>query len=460
VVRKPIIQTPEGKKHTMEGSPTRLLLVDDEPHFCRVMAMHLEDEGYQVITTTQATEALEYFQREPFHLIITDLKMPGMDGLTFLEGIRDISPSVPVIVLTAYGTVETAVQAMKLGAFDYILKPVDVDELKIVVARALHIQEITRENVALKASLGAMYRDFTLVAESPAMQKLIPFISKAAEVDAHVLIRGETGTGKELVARVTHAGSPRREAPFVVVDCAFLDPGAVEDTLFEKDQGKAELARGGTLLLDQVEELSLKAQARLLRYLEEQRKAETPQARVMATTTKNLEEMVTEGVFRQELLYRLRILEITVPPLRERKEDIPILLNYFLKRYSDRLNAPVERVSSKTMELLMAYPWPGNVRELENVIEGALALCEEGERILSEKHLPPWMGAEDKEKGAWKGSLIDTVESLEQELIIQALRECGGNQTRAAEKLGITRRMLQYKMKKYEIKAKRFLDRQ
>ncbi len=441
----------------MKDNPNRLLLVDDEPHFCRVMAMHLEDEGYQVVTTTQATEALEYFQREPFHLIITDLKMPGMDGLTFLESIRDISPSVPVIVLTAYGTVETAVQSMKLGAFDYILKPVDVDELKILVARALHIQEITRENVALKASLSSIYRDFTLVTESPAMQNLIPIISKAAEVDAHILIRGETGAGKELAARVIHASSPRREAPFVVVDCAFLDPEAVEDTLFEKDHGRVKLAQGGTLLLDQVEELSLKAQARLLRYLEEQRKATKSQVRVIATTTKNLEEMATEGTFRQELLYRLRVLEITVPPLRDRKEDIPTLVSCFLKRYSDRLNTPVERVSSKTMELLMAYPWPGNVRELENVIEGALALCEEGERVLSKKHLPPWMRTKDQEKGTWKGSLIDTVESLEQELIIQALREYGGNQTRAAEKLGITRRMLQYKMKKYEIKAKRFL---
>ncbi len=441
----------------MKDNPNRLLLVDDEPHFCRVMAMHLEDEGYQVVTTTQATEALEYFQREIFHLIITDLKMPGMDGLTFLEKIRENSLSVPVIVLTAYGTVETAVQAMKLGAFDYILKPVDVDELKIMVARALHIQEITRENVALKASLSAMYRDFTLVTESPAMQNLIPLIGKAAEVDAHILIRGETGAGKELVARVIHSSSPRREAPFVVVDCAFLDPEAVEDALFEEDRGKVKLAQEGTLLLDQIEELSLKAQARLLRYLEEQRKAAKPQVRVMATTTKNLEEMVTEGDFRQELLYRLRILEITVPPLRDRKEDIPTLVSCFLKRYSNRLNTPVERVSSKTMELFKAYPWPGNVRELENVIEGALALCEEGEKILSEKHLPPWMRTEDREKGTWKGSLIDTVENLEQELIIQALREYGGNQTRAAEKLGITRRMLQYKMKKYEIKVKRFL---
>lgn len=443
----------------MESRTTRLLLVDDEPHFCQVMAMHLADEGYQVTTATQATEALERFQRGPFHLIITDLKMPGMDGLAFLERIRSISPYVPVIVLTAYGTVETAVQAMKLGAFDYILKPVDVEELKIVVARALRIREITRENVALKASLGAMYRDFTLVAESPAMQRLIPLISKAAEVDAHVLIRGETGTGKELVARVIHASSPRREAPFVVVDCAFLDPETVEETLFEEGRGKAELARGGTLLLDQAEELSLKAQARLLRYLEEQRRAETPQVRIMATTTRNLEEMITKGTFRRELLYRLRVLEITVPPLRERKEDIPILVNCFLKRYRDRLNVAVERVSPKSMELLTAYTWPGNVRELENVIEGALALCEEGERVLSEKHLPPWIWAENEEKRAWKGSLIDAVESLEQELITQALRACGGNQTRAAEKLGITRRMLQYKMKKYGINAKRFLDR-
>ena len=442
----------------MRRSLAKLLLVDDEPHFCRVIAMHLGDEGYEVVTATEAQKALEHFLKENFHLVITDLRMPGLDGITFLERIRDLSSSVPVIVLTAYGTVETAVRAMKLGAFDYILKPVDVEELKIVVARALHIQDITLENVALKASLGALYRDFTLVMESPAMRNLVPLISKAADVDSHVLIRGETGTGKELVARAIHASSRRRDAPFVVVDCAFMDPGYVEEVLYEKDHGKVELARGGTLLLDQVEELPLKAQARLLRFLEEHRVSEKPDVRVITTTTGDLERMVEEGSFRGDLFYRLRVLEITLPPLKERREDIPLLVSQFLKKYGSRMGAKVEKVSSRAMELIMAYSWPGNVRELENVIEGALALCEEGERIISEEHLPGWMVGEKDESGAWKGSFIDTIENMEQELIVKALRECSGNQTRAAENLGITRRMLQYKMKKYEIKAKKFLD--
>ncbi len=435
----------------------RLLLVDDEPHFCKVMAMHLADEGYLVATVTNGEEALERFKAEDYHLVVTDLKMPGMDGLVLLERIRDLSAHVPVVVLTAYGTVDTAVQAMKLGAFDYILKPVDVDELKMVVARALRMQEITKENLALKASLSALYREFSLVAESTAMQDLFPTIRKASEVDSPLLICGETGVGKELVARVIHASGARKEGPFTVVDCSFLEPERVEGVLFGSEglvPGRARLAQGGTLLLDQVDELSPGAQARLLRFLEEQRVSAKPQVRVMATTTGDLERLVEEGVFRRDLFYRLRVLEITIPPLRERKEDIPPLVVHFVKKYGSRLGTRVEKVSTKAMDLLISHPWPGNVRELENVIESALAFCDENERVLTEQHLPPWIRGGTVEKG-WPGSLIDAVESLEKEMITQALQECGGNQTRAAEKLGITRRMLQYKMKKYDIRAKR-----
>ena len=435
----------------------RILLVDDEPHFCKVMAMHLADEGYTVDTATSGEEALGLFREGDYHLVITDLKMPGMDGLSLLEGIRDLSVDVPVIVLTAFGTVDTAVQAMKLGAFDYILKPVDVDELKMVVARALRLQEIAQENLALKASLSAFYREFSLVAESRAMGDLIPLIRKACQVDSPLLIRGETGVGKELVARVIHATGTRRDGPFTLVDCAFLDPERVEEVLFGGRAGfpgKVRLARGGTLLLDQVDELSPGAQARLLRFLEEQRVSDEPHVRVMATTTRDLDRLVEEGSFRRDLFYRLRVLEMVIPPLRERKEDIPPLVSHFLKKYGARMGARVERVSRRALELLMAYSWPGNVRELENVIEGALAFCEEDERVLTERHLPPWL-REGTARGAYPGSLIDTVENLEREMITQALKESGGNQTRAAERLGITRRMLQYKMKKYDIKAKR-----
>jgi len=214
------------------GERARILLVDDEPHFCRVMAMHLADEGYAVTGVTSGEEALERFKGEKHDLVITDLKMPGMDGVALLEAVRDVSGDVPVILLTAYGTVDTAVAAMKLGAFDYIMKPVDVDELKMVVARALHIQEITRENLALKASLGALFKDLSLVAESEAMKELLTLVVKASQVDSPLLIRGETGVGKELVARVIHATGPRRRGPFTVVDCAFLEPERVEEVLF------------------------------------------------------------------------------------------------------------------------------------------------------------------------------------------------------------------------------------
>ncbi|RLD98238.1 MAG: sigma-54-dependent Fis family transcriptional regulator, partial [Aquificota bacterium] len=354
----------------MEGK-VRLLLVDDEPHFCRVMAMHLADEGYIVATATSGEEALERFRGEEYHLVITDLKMPGVDGLVLLERIRDLSAEVPVIVLTAYGTVDTAVQAMKLGAFDYILKPVDVDELKMVVARALRMQEITKENLALKASLSAFYRDFSLVAESKAMQDLFPIIRKASEVDSPLLIRGETGVGKELVARVIHASGTRKEGPFTVVDCASLEPERVEEVLFggeEGEPGKVHLARGGTLLLDQVDELSPRTQARLLRFLEEERVAQMPRVRVVATTTEDLGGLVEKGSFRRDLFYRLRVLEISIPPLRERKEDIPPLVEHFIKKYNARLGTMVERISSRALDCLVSHSWPGNVRELENVI--------------------------------------------------------------------------------------------
>jgi len=435
----------------------KILLVDDEPHFCKVMAMHLADEGYSVVTATRGEEALELFRDGDCDLVITDLKMPGMDGMVLLEALRDFSRDVPVIVLTAYGTVDTAVQAMKLGAFDYILKPVDVDELKMVVARALRIQEITRENLALKASLGALYRDFSLVAESRAMQDLFPLIMKASQVDSPLLLLGETGVGKELVARVIHAGGARREGPFHVVDCAFLDADRVEEVLFgqgDGGHGKVQMAQGGTLLLDQVDELTLETQARLLRFLEEQRASDTPQVRVVATTTRDLEMLVTEGKFRRDLFYRLRVLEIVIPPLRERKEDIPPLVNHFIKKHNARLGTRVERASARALDFLVSHSWPGNVRELENVIEGALAFCEEEERVLTERHLPPWL-VREAGVGALPGSLIDAVETLEREMITRALQDCGGNQTRAAERLGITRRMLQYKMKKYDITAKK-----
>ena len=439
----------------MKEIRTKILLVDDEPHFCKVMAMHLADEGYAVTTATRGEEALELFKEGGYDLVITDLKMPGMDGMTLLENLRDVSREVPVIVLTAYGTVDTAVKAMKLGAFDYLLKPVDVEELKMVVARALHLQEITRENVALKASLGALLRDFSLVAESQAMKDLLSLMVRAAQVDSPLLIRGETGVGKELVARVVHASSPRKEGPFTVVDCASLEPEKMEVVLLgEGESGKVRLAQGGSLLLDQVDELSPEAQARLLRFLEDQRVSRTPEVRVMATTTEDLDRLVEEGKFRKDLFYRLRVLELIIPPLRERKEDIPPLVEHFIKRFNTFFGTRVERATSRVLDLLVSHSWPGNVRELENVIEGALAFCDEEDRVLTERHLPPWL-VEGLGKGPPPGSLIEAVENLEREMITQALKESGGNQTRAAQKLGITRRMLQYKMKKYDIKPRR-----
>ncbi len=393
------------------GERARILLVDDEPHFCRVMAMHLADEGYAVTGVTSGEEALERFKGEKHDLVITDLKMPGMDGVALLEAVRDVSGDVPVIILTAYGTVDTAVAAMKLGAFDYIMKPVDVEELKMVVARALHIQEITRENLALKASLGALFKDLSLVAESEAMKELLTLVVKASQVDSPLLIRGETGVGKELVARVIHAMGPRRRGPFTVVDCASLEPERVEGVLFgegDGEPGKVHLARGGTLLLDQVDELSPRTQARLLRFLEEERVAQMPRVRVVATTTEDLEGLVEKGSFRRDLFYRMRVLEISIPPLRERKEDIPPLVEHFIKKYNARLGTRVERISSRALDCLVSHSWPGNVRELENVIEGALAFCEEDERVITERHLPQWL-AQGQGRGAPPGSLIDAV---------------------------------------------------
>ncbi len=435
----------------------RILLVDDEPHFCKVMAIHLADEGYIVATATSGEEALERLRGGEYHLVITDLKMPGMDGLALLEHIRDLSATLPVIVLTAYGTVDTAVQAMKLGAFDYILKPVDVDELKMVVARALRVQEITRENLALKDSLSAFYRDFSLVAESRAMQNLLPLVLRASQVDSPLLLRGETGVGKELLARVIHASGTRKGGPFTLLDCASLEPYKVEEVLFSGEggkPGKVQLAWGGTLLLDQVDELSSGAQAKLLRFLEEQRVPNEPYVRIIATTTRDLDRLVKDGKFRRDLFYRLRVLDLFIPPLRERKEDIPPLVDHFIKKYNARLGTWVERASAGALDILISHSWPGNVRELENVVESALAFCEEDERVITERHLPSWLW-DTRGSVAPSGSLIEAVEGLEKEMITKALRECGGNQTRASQRLGITRRMLQYKMKKYGIRPRK-----
>jgi len=460
----------------------RILVVDDEPIVCESCQRILQEEGYEVECTLSGKEAFEKMRENPFDIVITDLKMPGIDGMEVLKTFRKSYPDVIVIMITGYSTVETAVEAMKVGAFDYIPKPFTPDEVSVVVKKALEKRNLMLENVYLRQELQGKYGFHNIVGKSKKMQEIYRIIAKVAMTDSTVLIYGQSGTGKELIARAIHFNSPRREKPFVPVDCAVLSENLLESELFGHIRGSFtgavttkpglfEVADGGTVFLDEVGNISLAIQAKLLRVLQEREftpvggtKAKKIDIRLIAATNKDLEKMIKEETFREDLYYRLNIVPIYLPVLKERQEDIPLLASHFLKKYSDEMGKSVKGFAPEAMKRLMRYPWPGNVRELENVVERAVVMMDEEmvgpeHLILPEQKVKEGVeiqipASSEELKEVKKHLREKAVEDVERVFIINALDRNNWNVTRAAEDVGMLRPNFQALMRKYSLRAR------
>jgi DNA-binding NtrC family response regulator len=459
----------------------RILVVDDEEIVCESCRRILEEEGYEVETALSGREAFEKMKENPFDIVITDLKMPGIDGMEVLRTFQKDYPDAIIIMITGFSTVETAVEAMKSGAFDYIPKPFTPDEVSIVVKKAIEKKSLLLENIYLRRELQEKYGFHNIVGKSKKMQEIYRIIAKVATTDTTVLIGGQSGTGKELIARAIHFNSPRRDKPFVPVDCAVLSENLLESELFGHIRGSFtgavstkpglfEVADGGSVFLDEVGNISMAIQAKLLRVLQEREftpvggtKAKKVDIRLIAATNKDLEKMIKEETFREDLYYRLNIVPIFLPLLKERLEDIPILAVHFLKKYSEEMGKTIKGFTSEAMEKLMKYPWPGNVRELENVIERTVVMIDEEmvrpahlilpgqEEKVGEDQVPM---TSDELKQIKKQIREKAVEEVEKAFVISALERHQWNVTRAADEVGMLRPNFQALMRKYNLRAR------
>jgi DNA-binding NtrC family response regulator len=448
----------------------KILIVDDEEGMRRLLSRILVKEGYETFAAGNGEEAMQVIGHDQYDLVITDIKMPGMDGLELLSELKAYDPRLPIIVITAYGTVENAVQALRSGAYDYITKPFEGDEIRLTVAKVLERERLLAENRYLHEELEGRYGFSGIIGSSRVMQDVYDIAGSVADSTANVLITGESGTGKELIARSVHFNSPRKDKPFIVLNCAALSEGVLESELFGHEKGafsgalhtkkgRFELADQGTLFIDEVGEMSLAAQVKLLRVIQEHEfervggnRTIKVDVRIVAATNKNLEEEVKTGGFREDLFYRLNVVNIDLPPLRERREDIEPLASHFLDKYTRETGKKIEQISPKAIACLVAHDWPGNVRELENAIERAVVLAKS--EILTPRDFP--QGIQDKDQICLSlpesgGSLTDILEDLERQLIVQTLNREGRSQTKAAEVLGIKRTTLRYKMEKYSL---------
>jgi two-component system response regulator PilR (NtrC family) len=453
----------------------RVLVVDDEQSMRELLAIMLTKEGFEVVAAESRAVAAAVLAQGPVDLVITDVKLPDGDGIEILRHVKAASPETVVIVMTAYGTTETAVAALKLGAHDYLLKPFDVDELRIVVRNSLERQDLREENLRLKREFGRPHGLDQLVGVSPAMAALFEMIRSIAPTSSTVLITGESGTGKELVARAIHSLSPRSDGPFVSVNCGALPDTLLESELFghmkgaftdahQNKKGLFEAAHRGTLFLDEVGETSPPMQVKLLRALQEKkirRVGGTEEievdVRVLSATNVPLESLVKERRFRDDLFYRLQVIPIHTPPLRERREDIPRLAEHFLRRFAREMGKNVAKVSEEAMAGLRKYSWPGNVRELENVIERAVAL-ETTQAVLPER-LPDSMRSRGLPRppptvGIGEGFRLDEhLRSIESHLLMEALQQAQGDRASAARLLGVSPRSLRYLIQKHAVPA-------
>jgi two-component system, NtrC family, response regulator HydG len=436
-----------------------LLIVDDELTVRDSLGKWFHEEGYEVATAESASEALTRMAESRWDLALVDIKMHGTDGIELQRRLREIDPELLVIIMTGYASVETAVAALKNGAYDYVTKPLDPDEIAHLIKNALSHKYTQQENERLKETVAEVARPGELVGNSSAMRKVFEAIETVAPTDATVLITGESGTGKELVARALHSASTRRFHPLVVIHCGALTETLLESELFGyekgaftgaqyRKKGKFEIADGGTVFLDEIGDVSLKTQTDLLRVLQEREITRVGgnqiikvDFRCVAATNKNLEQLIDEGKFRSDLFYRLNVFRIELPPVRERGEDIPLLVNHFVRKFSSSMNKRITHVSPNAMNQLQQQPWPGNVRELENAVERAMVVAQEP--MLRDQDFVLRPTATNGGNGA------KTLEEVERTHILRVLEECGHNQSRAAERLGIDRVTLHHKLKRY-----------
>ncbi len=445
----------------------RILLVDDEPSVRTALKLILEPT-YEVRCAADGQTGLDQFKQDSPNLVLLDVILPDMDGLTLLQTMHTENPGIPVIMLTATKTVKTAVDAMKRGAVDYLTKPFDTEELRLIVAKSLATQELEREVRYLRAAVANRYAFHNLIGKSAGMQDIYSKIEQIADTRTTVLVTGESGTGKELVARALHYNSARRDRPFVALNCAALPETLIESELFGHEKGsftdasarrvgQFELAHGGTMLLDEIGDLSLTTQAKLLRVLQEREFTRIGgthpikvDVRIIAATNKNLEDLVRKKDFREDLYYRIHVAALFLPPLRERREDIPLLIKHFLAKRRDEEKGSPEEVSKEAMEILAKYHWPGNIRELENIVEQACIWCQGP--VIKPEDLPNILKTDTRsaslreETLAGRLSLEKAVLEFEKEIILDALKRTDYVQTHAANLLGISRRMLKYRM--------------
>ncbi len=456
----------------------QILVADDEANLRRVLSAMLERDGYDVHTVSDGAAALKALTERHVDVVVTDLRMPKLDGMEVLKRATAEHPEVPVIIITAHGTVDTAVEALKLGAFDYITKPFEQTELRNVIGKAARTLDLRERAFSIEPGERGRYR---IIGEAPQMREVYEVIEKVADTPSSVLITGESGTGKELIARALHENSSRKDSPYICVNCAAIPPDLIESELFGYERGaftgavttkpgRFELSDGGTLFLDEIGEIPVNMQVKLLRALQEQTfervggiKTLEVDVRLITATNRDLRHEIDEGRFREDLYYRMNVVHVHLPPLRERKSDIPLLLEHFLAKFNARLDRDVKGFSAAALARLGAHPWRGNIRELENVVERCMLFCD-GEEVQT-KHLPPEIRgaerdadstdehAEAEAGGGLKAAVKEATAKVERELIVRALEQMKGNVTHAARILKISRKSLQTKMKELGLRG-------
>ena len=452
-----------------------ILIVDDEKIQRESLAGFLAKKNYKTYLAENAERAMEIISREMIDIVFTDYKMGPKSGLQLLREIKQLNPEIAVVLMTAFGKIEDAVQVMKSGAYDYLTKPIDLDEVEMIIRNLAEIKNLKRENVQLRERLRDKSRFGNIITGSPLMQEALSIAARAANSSASVLIRGESGTGKELVAQAIHFASPRANRPMVTVNCAAISENLLESELFGHEKGAftgaiqqkaglVEQADGGTLFLDEVGDIPLPVQVKLLRFLqfgEFQHVGETKMrkvdVRLISATNRNMEELIKESLFREDFYYRLNVIHIQIPPLRKRKEDIPLLIDFFIKKFAGQNGKDNIKISSEAFDALLKYDYPGNIRELENAIERMVVLSRDD--MITRRELPVQFSGSPSEKAEvqdvldyYGGSFKNRVQAFEQDLIRRALRDNEYNQSKAARALGMNERNLRYKMGKYGLK--------